>query len=195
MEILFATQNANKLSEIRKIVGDSSKIIGLNDLNYTFDLEETGDSIEANSLQKAEFIFNTFKMACFADDSGLLVECLNGEPGVHTAYFGGKPRSDQKNIEFLLHKMKSCQNRSASFVTVFTFKDHQTVKQFKGEVKGVITEDLRGTNGFGYDPIFIPEGFTISFAQMSAEEKNKISHRAIAFKHLAAFLLDNFSSQ
>lgn len=188
MEILFATQNANKLSEIRKLIADSSEILGLSDLNFSEELPENGATIHQNSLQKAIYVFELFKKPCFSDDSGLVIDCLHGLPGVHSAHFAGLPRNDDRNIELVLQQMSACTNRKAHFFTVITYTDGETIQQFEGKVDGTIHTVKMGSYGFGYDPIFIPDGYQITFAQMNKEEKNTISHRAKAFRLFINFI-------
>lgn len=191
-EICFATNNKHKLEEVRSILGPDFRILSLSDLPFDEELPETKDTFQENSLQKAEYLFNRFKMPCFADDSGLEVGSLNGEPGVFSARYAGNHKNDEDNIELLLKNLKGKSDRKAQFRTVITFIDQQGEHHFfEGVVKGTIINDKKGTSGFGYDPVFIPEGYAKTFAQMGPLEKNAISHRSIAVKKLAKFLIEN----
>ena len=181
MKIIFATQNQNKAKEVAKILPNHIKVLSLSDLNYTEELEETSTTLEGNARQKAEFVYNKFGIPCFADDTGLLVKSLNNEPGVYSARYAGS-RDNEANMNLVLSKLEGKLDRSAMFKTVIAFADKDGVEFFEGEVNGIITEDKRGLEGFGYDPIFLPEGFKKTFAEMSIEEKNSISHRSRAFK-------------
>ena len=187
-KLCFATNNAHKLEEIQSILGDSFELLSLKDINCTEALPETGNTLEANSLQKAQYLYDHYQVNCFADDSGLEVESLGGEPGVDSAHYAGEQRSHFDNINLLLENLANKTNRSAQFRTVITLIQNGEISQFEGSIKGQITTDLRGSAGFGYDPIFVPEGYTTTFAEMSLTEKGKISHRAKAFGKLVAFL-------
>lgn len=186
--LCFATNNAHKLEEIQAILGDSFNLLSLKDINCNEELPETGDTLEANSLQKAQYLYDHYQVNCFADDSGLEVNALDGEPGVYSARYAGEQRSHPDNINLLLKNLSGKSDRSAQFRTVITLIQNGEISQFEGAIKGQIIEDLRGTDGFGYDPIFIPEGFERTFAEMSLEEKGKISHRAKAFEKLVDYL-------
>lgn len=192
MKICFATNNKNKLVEIENKLGKAYDIISLSDLEHTSELPETHDTLEENSLEKAQFVHQKYKVNCFADDTGLLVEALNGEPGVNSARYAGPAKRSEDNIQLLLKNLLGQKNRKAKFVTVITLILDGEVHQFHGEVQGVITEKLSGTNGFGYDPIFIPTGWQNTFAELDLEEKNKISHRSIAVEKLVDFLKTRF---
>ena len=187
-KLCFATNNAHKLEEIQAILGDSFELLSLKDINCTKELPETGNTLEANSLQKAQYLYDHFHVNCFADDSGLEVHALGGEPGVDSAHYAGPQRSHLDNINLLLKNLTDKNDRSAQFRTVITLIQNGNVSQFEGSIKGQIISELRGSEGFGYDPIFIPEGYTTTFAEMSLAEKGKISHRAKAFGKLVAFL-------
>ena len=188
MKICFATNNKNKLVEIRNKIGKAYDIISLSDLNHTQELPETHNTLEENSLEKAEFIFKRYKINCFADDTGLLVDALEGEPGVNSARYAGPAKRSEDNINLLLKKLEGAKNREAKFVTVITLIIDGVVNQFKGEVRGMIAEYISGSNGFGYDPIFIPDGSENTFAELDLKQKNKISHRALAIEKLVDFL-------
>lgn len=188
MRICFATNNENKLIEIKRKLGEAYDIISLSDLGHSEELSETHDTLEGNSLEKAQFIHEKYQINCFADDTGLLVEALHGEPGVNSARYAGPGRSSEDNMQLLLDKLKGQANRTAKFVTVVTLMLDGKAHQFTGEVKGVITDKRSGANGFGYDPIFIPDCWHSTFAESTLEEKNKISHRSRAVEKLVDFL-------
>lgn len=192
-QIVFATNNAHKLEEIRAILGSSFNVVSLADIDCTDDIPETGETFEANALQKAEYIFNKYKVSCFADDTGLEVESLGGQPGVHTARFAYPDRNDPKaNVDKLLSLLKNKSNRNARFRTCIALllKGSDGPKLFEGVVSGRISTERRGTEGFGYDPVFMPEEHEQTFAELGPEVKNKISHRARAVQKLADFLLN-----
>ena len=151
-------------------------------------MSETHDTLEGNSRQKAEYIYNKYKLDCFADDTGLLVEALDGEPGVNSARYAGPGKSSDDNIQLLLDKLKGNQNRKAKFITVITMILDENIHQFSGEINGMISNEQSGSNGFGYDPIFVPNGWQKTFAEVDLKEKNKISHRSIAVEKLVKFL-------
>ncbi len=187
-KLCFATNNPYKIAEVSKILGKYFKIVSLKDIGCFEEIPETRDTLEGNSLEKAEYVFNRYKMPCFTDDTGLEVEALNGQPGVHSARYAGSQKSSEDNISLLLIKLKGTQNRRARFRTVITlFLDHNFI-QFEGIVHGRIIDQKRGENGFGYDPVFIPEGSRKTFAQLTLIEKNRISHRGIAFRKLGHYL-------
>jgi XTP/dITP diphosphohydrolase len=190
MEIVFATNNKNKLSEIQSLLkkNKSFRIIGLRDIGFDEELPETGNTLEANASQKANHIFDKYGYNCFADDSGLEVEALEGRPGVYSARYAGGRRNDFENMQKVLTELQGHTNRSARFRTVIALVINGVERHFEGEVRGIILESPRGTNGFGYDPVFQPEGFSKSFAEMGMEEKNSISHRAKAVKELTDYL-------
>lgn len=187
-KLCFATNNAHKLEEIQAILGDSFELISLAATGCTEELPETGNTLEANSLQKAQYLYDHYQVNCFADDSGLEVQALNGEPGVDSAHYAGPQRSHADNVNLLLKNLGDTTDRSAKFRTVITLIQNGEITQFEGNIEGKIISNLRGTQGFGYDPIFVPEGYETTFAEMSLSEKGKISHRAKAFEKLVAFL-------
>lgn len=194
MRIVFATNNEHKLSEIRGILGDSMKVLSLNDIGCHADIPETGDTLEANALQKAQYVFDHYGMNVFSDDTGLEVEALNGAPGVHTARFaGGEGHDSEANTRKLLSVMADKDNRKARFRTAIALilKDQQEPILFEGIVNGEITREKKGEKGFGYDPVFKPEGYDGTFAELGVEVKNQISHRARATQKLIEFLLHN----
>lgn len=188
MKICFATHNANKLREVSQILGDVYEVVGLNDIGCTEEIPETGKTLEDNSKIKADHVYQNYGVNCFADDTGLEVEALNGAPGVYSARYAGEPSDSLANMKLLLTKLEGIDNRSAKFRTVITLILDGEITQLAGEVNGDILEDLRGTEGFGYDPIFVPEGNTETFAEMSSESKNAISHRGRAIQKLVSFL-------
>ena len=188
IKLCFATNNAHKLEEIQAILGNSFELLSLNDIHCQEELPETGNTLEANSLQKAKYLYDNYQVDCFADDTGLEVHALSGEPGVYSARYAGEQRSHADNINLLLKNLVGITDRSARFRTVITLIQNGNITQFEGIVKGKIMKDLRGTQGFGYDPIFIPEGYNRTFAEMDLTEKGEISHRGRAFQQLVAFL-------
>ena len=188
MQICFATNNKGKLQEIKALLDGKVTIVSLQEIGCNEELPETRSTIEGNSLQKAEFVWENYGVSCFADDTGLEVEALNGEPGVYSARYAGPDCSPEDNMVLILEKMKGQANRKALFRTCITLILDGVVHQFEGNVTGALLEKKQGEKGFGYDPIFKPEGQGKSFAEMTMEEKNSISHRAIAVKALVAFL-------
>jgi XTP/dITP diphosphohydrolase len=194
MTLCFATNNAHKLDEVRVWLGGAFTLKTLAEIGCTDELPETTGTIPGNSRQKADYVFDHFGVACFADDSGLEVEALNGEPGVDSAHYSGS-RDAEANIQKLLTNLAGSTNRRARFVTVFTLLQHgpngeRIEHQFNGVVEGQILTEARGKGGFGYDPVFLPDGYDRTFAEMSVAEKNQISHRAWALADLVAFLKD-----
>jgi len=187
-KLCFATNNAHKLEEIQTILGDRFDLLSLKDINCTDELPETGDTLEANSLQKAQYLYDHYQVNCFADDSGLEVYALGGEPGVDSAHYAGPKRIHADNVQLLLKNLASKYDRSAQFRTVITLILNGEISQFEGLIKGRIISELRGSEGFGYDPIFVPEGHETTFAEMSLTEKGKMSHRARAFEKLVSYL-------
>ena len=188
MELIFATHNQNKVEEITAILPPVIEIKSLRDINFKNEIPETSESLQGNALIKARTIFNQFKRNCFADDTGLEVEVLDGDPGVLSARYAGNQNIAIDNIKKLLRKLKNHDNRKAQFRTVIALIYDRNEYFFEGIVKGKIIREAKGNNGFGYDPIFQPENYFLSFAQLDKEEKNKISHRAKAFRKLINFL-------
>lgn len=189
MKLVFATNNKHKLEEIRHILKESRVEIGsLKDTGFTGDIPETAETLEGNALQKAHYIFDKFHINCFADDTGLEVDCLKGAPGVYSARYAGEGCSFDDNVTKLLKEMEGCENRNACFKTVIALIIDGTEHLFYGKVCGKILHERRGTLGFGYDPVFQPDGFDKTFAEMVPEEKNRISHRFRAIEGLKAFL-------
>lgn len=190
-KIIFASNNAHKLNEINALLSNNFEILGLKDVNFTAEIIESGNTFHENSYIKTSAIVDFLNCFCFSDDSGLEVECLNGQPGVYSARFAGEKASDYDNINLLLQKMANDTNRNAQFKTVICLYFNNKYHYFEGFVKGQIAMDPRGVNGFGYDPVFIPEGFQKTFAELGTEIKNNISHRAMAIQKLVKFLNEN----
>ncbi|MBS3993607.1 MAG: non-canonical purine NTP diphosphatase [Bacteroidetes bacterium] len=188
MELVFATNNQNKLKEVKAMLPDFFEIKSLSDINCFEEIPETEATIEGNAILKANYVSNNYNVNCFADDTGLEVESLDGEPGVYSARYAGLDTNAMKNIEKLLFNLKEKTNRKAQFKTIIALNLGGKQFLFKGICKGSIIDQLRGTEGFGYDPVFIPTGFDKTFAEMSLDEKSNISHRGIAFKQLIDFL-------
>lgn len=188
IELVFATNNQNKLKEVKAMLPDFFEIKSLSDINCFEEIPETEATIEGNAILKANYVSNNFNVNCFADDTGLEVESLDGEPGVYSARYAGLDTNAMKNIEKLLFNLKEKTNRKAQFKTIIALNLGGKQFLFKGICKGSIIDQLRGTEGFGYDPVFIPTGFDKTFAEMSLDEKSNISHRGIAFKQLIDFL-------
>ena len=188
MKICFATNNAKKIDEVKSALGSDFEIVSLDAIGCREELPETGNTLEANAFQKARYVKEHYGVDCFADDTGLEVDALGGAPGVYSGRFAGEPRSDERNISLLLEKMKGQTNRAARFKTVIALILNGKEYAFVGEAQGEILEERIGTGGFGYDPVFRPNGFAKTFAELSMEEKNAISHRGKAVKALADFL-------
>lgn len=188
MKLCFASNNEHKLTEIRQIIGDQYQIVSLQEIGCSEELPEEQTTLEGNSRQKAEYVWQHYQTSCFADDTGLEVFALNGDPGVYSARYAGLQRSSRDNMALLLQNLTNQPNRRAQFRTSITLVLAGTIYQFEGVVTGQIAKELAGDVGFGYDPIFIPDGSTQTFAQMSAAEKNRISHRGRAMQQLVNFL-------
>ena len=189
MKIVFATNNKHKLEEIKDILGKDFEIVSLAEIGCHEDIPETGLTLEENARQKSTYIVEHYNHDCFADDTGLEVDALNGEPGVHSArYAEGTDHDSESNMRKLLSKMSNVKDRTARFRTVISLIINGVEHQFEGRVEGRIATEKHGTEGFGYDPIFIPEGYDKSFAELGEEVKNQISHRARAVKKLAEYL-------
>jgi XTP/dITP diphosphohydrolase len=196
MRLVFATNNAHKLGEIRHILQNTNiEILSLQEIGCNDEIPETSNSLEGNALQKAQFIYDKFKLNCFADDTGLEVEALNGEPGVYSARYAGAACSFEDNINKLLLEMIDVKNRKAGFKTVIALILDGEKYLFSGEVAGEILRERKGTNGFGYDPIFMPQGYHVSFAEMDETTKNGLSHRFHATNKLIQFLLKKTESK
>ncbi len=187
MKLVFATNNPHKIQEVKEVLGGSFEILGLKDIQCTEELPETHDTIRENAQEKARFVYEKYGVDCFSEDSGLEIDALQGEPGVHTAHYAGSRDADA-NMQLVLDKMAGHTNRSARFRTVIALILHGREYLFEGVVEGSILEKKRGTGGFGYDPIFMPLGYEHSFAEMPSEIKSQMSHRAKATQELMAFL-------
>ena len=188
MKLCMATNNAHKIEEIRPLVPGTVGLVSLEEIGCREELPETGDTLEANSRQKAQYVWDHYGVSCFADDTGLEVEALGGEPGVYSARYAGPQRDARANMELLLRKLAGEENRRAQFRTSITLILAGETYQFEGVVRGAILGAPRGTGGFGYDPLFVPDGYARTFAEMDLAEKNKISHRARAVERLIRFL-------
>lgn len=187
-KFVFATNNAHKLEEVSNILGNKIELLSLKDIGCHDEIPETADTLEGNALQKARYIFERYHTDCFADDTGLEVEALNGAPGVYSARYASDAHDSEKNMRKLLEELKGIENRKAQFRTVFALIIDGKEHLFEGIIKGQIISVRKGNSGFGYDPVFIPDGYTQTFAEMGNAEKNKISHRAIATQKLCNFL-------
>lgn len=187
-QIVFATNNDHKLEEVRAILSNKYDILSLKEIECEEEIEETGTTLEANALIKARFVKERYGYDCFADDTGLEVEALNGAPGVYSARYAGEEKSSMANMKRLLSELEGVENRNARFRTVIAWVDNEGERLHEGEVRGTIVDTLRGTRGFGYDPIFMPEGFENTFAELSAETKNAISHRGRAVQKFVEWL-------
>lgn len=191
MKIIFASNNKNKVEEVQKQLPDSIQIVTLEEIGHLEDIDEYGKTIEENAIIKADFISEKYQLPCFADDTGIEIEALNGAPGVYSARFAGEEKNAEKNMNLVLEKLDGISNRSAQFKTVIALNINNKQHLFEGIVKGQITTEKIGDNGFGYDPIFQPENFEKTFAEMTLEEKNRLSHRGLAVEKLIAFLKEN----
>jgi XTP/dITP diphosphohydrolase len=188
MQIVFATHNDHKLQEVQKLLSTRVQLITLNDINCNEELPENGNTLQANALEKARYVFKHYQANCFADDTGLEIEALEGRPGVYSARYAGEEKSAEKNMNKVLLELKESTNRKARFKTVIALILNNHEYLFEGTVEGMILTHAQGSDGFGYDPLFMPSSYTKTFAQMNTEEKNTISHRGIAITKLAAFL-------
>ncbi len=188
MKLVFATNNLNKLKEVQEMLPDTIELLSLKDINCFDEIDETETSLEGNAKLKADYITTNFGFNCFADDTGLEVESLEGKPGVYSARFAGEPANSERNMQKLLLDLEHKKNRKAQFRTAISLNINNKKFLFQGICKGEILEKKWGEKGFGYDPIFKPEGYDQSFAEMTSEEKNTISHRGIAVQKLVAFL-------
>lgn len=187
-KFVFATNNVHKLQEVAAILGNKIELLSLKDINCQDDIPETAETLEGNALLKARYVYERYHLDCFADDTGLEVEALNGAPGVYSARYAGDGHNSEANMRKLLHALEGQENRRARFRTVFALIINGKEHLFEGIVKGRITTERRGTTGFGYDPIFIPDGQTQTYAEMGEKLKNSISHRAIATQKLCRLL-------
>lgn len=189
-KLVFATHNPNKVEEIQALLPKNIQILSLNDIDCFTDIPETAKTIEGNALLKANFVKDNFDANCFADDTGLEVEALNGAPGVYSARFAGEKKDDEANIEKLLEELEGKANRKAQFKTVIALKTEDCEILFDGICKGEITTSKKGKNGFGYDSVFQPEGSEKTFAEMEMEEKSRLSHRGKAMRKLLDYLAE-----
>jgi XTP/dITP diphosphohydrolase len=189
MKIVFATNNPHKLEEIRKITDGTIEILSLSDIGCHEEIPETGATLEANALIKAQFVKERYGYDCFADDTGLEVDALGGAPGVYSSRYAGEACNPQENMDKLLRELNGKSDRSARFRTVIALLFDGETLFFEGEVAGRIIEERRGEGGFGYDPVFVPDGYNQTFAELGNDEKNRISHRAIATRKVVEFLL------
>ncbi len=188
MKLVFASNNTNKIKEIQQLIPASIEVVSLQDIGCTEDIPETADTIEGNAILKANYVTEKYGFNCFADDSGLEVEALDGAPGVYSARYAGEPKNDDNNMDKLILALKNEPNKKANFKTVICLNINGKQHLFSGIVNGEIIDTKIGENGFGYDPIFIADGFTKTFAELTMEEKSSISHRGIAVKQLVNFL-------
>ncbi|MDD3280874.1 MAG: non-canonical purine NTP diphosphatase [Bacteroidales bacterium] len=188
MKLIFASNNKHKLEEAQAILGNLVEIVSLSDIGCNEDIPETADTLEGNALQKAHYVLNKFAYPCFADDTGLEIDALNGRPGVYSARYAGENCNFDDNMNKVLKELENTSNRQARFRTVIALLLDGKEYLFEGSVEGEILKVKKGVKGFGYDPIFKPSGFDTSFAEMSSESKNTISHRALAMQKLLAFL-------
>lgn len=193
MKICFATNNAKKIEEVKAALGSDFEIVSLKDIGCNEELPETGDTLDHNAFQKARFVKENYGVDCFADDTGLEVDSLNGDPGVYSGRYAGDPRSDERNIKLLLKNLKGKEDRKARFRTVIALILEGKEYAFEGIASGEIIEEKIGGGGFGYDPIFRPDSYSRTFAELTMEEKNQISHRGKAVKALIEFLSDRKS--
>jgi len=191
MKLVFASNNKHKIQEIKSLIPKYFEIVSLEQIGCTEDIPETAETVEGNAILKANYVTKNYGFSCFADDSALEVETLNGKPGIYSARYAGEQKNDQENILKLLSELKNKTNRNAQFKTVIALSLNGKQHLFTGIVKGKIATEKKGTNGFGYDPIFVPENFNKTFAELNSDQKNKISHRARAVEQLAYFLTYN----
>ena len=191
MELIIASQKQNKLVEFKKILGDKINLFSLSDIGLNQEIPENKKTIKKNAMFKAKFVNTQTGKNVFADDTGLEIDSLNGEPGVYSARYSGVERNSDKNIELVLNKLKNKSNRNSRFKTIISLIIDGKSVNFEGVVEGKITEEKRGSNGFGYDPIFQPNGYASTFGEMSLKEKNKISHRSIAINKMVQYLKEN----
>lgn len=191
MKLVFASNNKHKIQEIKQLLPDTFEVVSLQEIGCVEDIPETADTIEANAILKADYVTRKYDLPCFADDSGLEVESLDGAPGVYSARYAGEQKSDDDNIKKLLLELKDKTNRKAQFKTVIALNTDKEQYLFTGIIQGAIIPEKRGTNGFGYDPVFVAENSEKTFAELTSEEKNKVSHRAKAVKQLVDFLANS----
>jgi len=188
-KIVFATHNEHKLEEIRNILGSEYEVLGLNDIGCFEEIPETGSTLEENSFLKAQYVKEKYGFDCFADDTGLEIRFLDNAPGVYSARYAGEAKDSLANMQKVLKELEAVQDRKAQFRTVISLIMENKIEQFEGKIEGHIIEKPKGNTGFGYDPIFVPDGYKETFAEMGSEIKNKISHRSQAVNKLKTFLL------
>lgn len=188
MKLVLASNNKNKIAEIQQQVGSQFEIVSLEDIGCFVDIPETAETIEGNAILKANYVTENFGLPCFADDTGLEIESLNNQPGVYSARYAGEQKNAEDNMNLVLQKLATETNRNAQFKTIIALNINDQQHLFEGIVKGEITNEKSGNQGFGYDPIFQPQGLSITFAEMSLEQKSEISHRGIAVQKLIKFL-------
>lgn len=188
IDLLFATSNKNKVIEIKKVLPKEFNIKSLDDIGFCEEIPENENTIEGNAIFKANYIYKKYNLNVFADDTGLEVDSLNGKPGVHSARYAGISKNSTDNINKLLKKLKNKKNRKARFKTIIALILNSKIYTFEGVIEGIITKKSKGENGFGYDPVFIPSGYTKTFGELSIEEKNSISHRSLAMNKLIDFI-------
>jgi XTP/dITP diphosphohydrolase len=186
--LVFATNNPHKAKEVEQILGGQYQVKTLKDIGCLEDIEETADTLEGNAIIKAQYVKNNYGFDCFSEDTGLFVNALNGDPGVHTARYAGEARDADDNINLLLKNLADKTDRSARFITIITIIMGEKEIHLEGICPGRIAEQRSGTGGFGYDPVFIPDGYDLTFAELGEDIKNKISHRALATKQLVTYL-------
>lgn len=189
--LVFATNNPHKIFEINQVLKNRIKIVGLKDIGCDEDIPETAETIEGNAIQKAKYVSEKYYCNCFADDTGLEIDCLQGRPGVYSARYAGEEKSFENNMNKVLEEMQGVENRRAWFRCVIALLMDGELHLFEGIVNGSITTEKHGLQGFGYDPIFLPDGYDRTFAEMGIEEKNLISHRGLAVEKLIRFLIDS----
>ena len=192
MELVFATNNKNKILEIKNLIQKNIKLLSLSDIGFKGEIIEDGNSLHENSLIKAKFIRSKYGINCFADDTGLEVHSLNNEPGIYSSRYAGYPINTNNNIKKLINNLERFSNKSARFRTVISLIINENIYSFEGVVNGNIIKEIKGKKGFGYDPIFIPNGYNKTFAELSLKEKNLISHRSIAVNKMIRFLEKNY---
>ena len=192
MELVFATHNKNKVLEIKNLIQKNIKLLSLSDIGFKGEIIEDGNSLHENSLIKAKFIRSKYGINCFADDTGLEVHSLNNEPGIYSSRYAGYPINTNDNIKKLINNLERFSNKSARFRTVISLIINENIYSFEGVVNGNIIKEIKGKKGFGYDPIFIPNGYNKTFAELSLKEKNLISHRSIAVNKMIRFLEKNY---
>ena len=188
-KIVFATHNNHKLEEIKDILGAEYEVLGLNDINCFEEIPETGNTLEQNALLKAQYVKEKYGYDCFADDTGLEIPALNNAPGVYSARYAGEAKDSQANMQKVLKELELKNDRRAQFRTIISLLSGDKAHQFEGKIEGHIIEECRGNTGFGYDPIFVPDGYLETFAELGSDIKNQISHRSQAVNKLKAFLL------